>query len=147
MPQTTSWFSGAGTESTTPRTCWTAGRSAGGTASMLRTTSSPRHVAPDAAPILRTIGLIRTRKTPSHRTNEGWSNYHSMQLTATKRVSTGLSFLVAYTFSKNLASTDDALGYYGGYGQSIYNRRADYSVSHLNVPNNLRITWIYDLPF
>ena len=87
------------------------------------------------------------RGITSHRTNEGWSNYHSMQLTATKRVSTGLSFLVAYTFSKNLASTDDALGYYGGYGQSIYNRRADYSVSHLNVPNNLRITWIYDLPF
>jgi Carboxypeptidase regulatory-like domain/TonB dependent receptor-like, beta-barrel len=87
------------------------------------------------------------RGITSHRTNEGWSNYHSMQVTATKRVSNGLSFLVAYTFSKSLASTDDAIGYYGGYGQSIYNRRADYSVTSLNVPQDLRITWIYDLPF
>ena len=83
----------------------------------------------------------------SHRTNEGWSNYHSLQITATKRVTTGLSFLVAYTFSKALATTDDVLGYYGGYGQSIYNRKGDYSVSSLNVPQDLRITWIYDLPF
>ncbi|PYV15730.1 MAG: hypothetical protein DMG21_14165 [Acidobacteria bacterium] len=82
----------------------------------------------------------------SHRTNAGWSNYHSLQVTATKRVSTGLSFLVAYTFSKALATTDDVLGYYGGYGQTIYNRRGDYSVSHLNVPQDVRITWIYDLP-
>ncbi len=36
------------------------------------------------------------------RPNSGWSNYHSLQITATKRMSTGLSFLVAYTFSKNL---------------------------------------------
>jgi hypothetical protein len=83
----------------------------------------------------------------SHRLNSGWSNYHSLQLTATKRVANGLSFLVAYTFSKNLASSDDVLGYYGGYGQSIYRRNLDYSVSNLNVPQDLRITWIYDLPF
>jgi len=83
----------------------------------------------------------------THRLNEGWSNYHSLQLTATKRVSNGLSFLVAYTFSKNMATTDDVLGYYGGYGQTIYRRDLDYSISSLNVPHDLRITWIYDLPF
>jgi len=87
------------------------------------------------------------RGVTSHRTNEGWSNYNALQVTATKRTSYGLSFLVAYTFSKNLATTDDVLGYYGGYGQSIYNRKADYSVSSMNVPQHLRITWIYDLPF
>jgi len=84
-----------------------------------------------------------------HRTNGGWANYHSMQITATKRVSNGLSFLVAYTFSKSLATCDNAMGsvYYGSYGQSIYNRKLDYSVTNLNVPQDLRITWIYDLPF
>jgi hypothetical protein len=81
------------------------------------------------------------------RSNSGWSNYNSLQITATKRMSTGLSFLVAYTFSKNLASADDALGYYGGYGQTIYNRKLDYTVTSLNVPQDLRVTWIYDLPF
>jgi hypothetical protein len=87
------------------------------------------------------------RGVTSHRTNEGWSNYNSLQVTATKRASSGLSFLVAYTFSKALATTDDVLGYYGGYGQSIHNRKLDYSVTSLNVPHDLRITWIYDLPF
>ncbi len=86
----------------------------------------------------------------THRLNAGWSNYHSLQVTATKRVSNGLSFLVAYTFSKSLATSDTTLGYgwYGnGYGQTIYNRKLDYSVTSLNVPQDLRITWIYDLPF
>jgi hypothetical protein len=84
----------------------------------------------------------------SHRTSSAWSNYHSLQITATKRVTNGLSFLVAYTFSKSLATADTALGYgYGSYGQTIYNRKLDYAVTALNVPNDLRITWIYDLPF
>jgi hypothetical protein len=83
----------------------------------------------------------------AHRSNGAWSNYHSLQMTATKRTSHGLSFLVAYTFSKALATGDDVLGYYGGYGQTIYNRALDYSVTSLNYPNDLRITWIYDLPF
>ena len=87
------------------------------------------------------------RGVSSHRTNEGWSNYNSLQVTATKRMTTGLSFLVAYTFSKALATTDDVLGYYGGYGQSIYTRKLDYSVTSMNVPNDLKVTWIYDLPF
>ena len=85
----------------------------------------------------------------THRDNAGWSNYHSLPVTATRRVSNGLNFLVAYTFSKSLATCDNAMGskYYGSYGQSIYNRKLDYSVTTLNVPNDLRITWIYDLPF
>jgi len=85
----------------------------------------------------------------THRLASGWSNYHSLQMTATKRSSNGLSFLVAYTFSKALGTADNAIGYgyYGGYGQDIYNRRADYSVTKYNVPHDLRVTWIYQLPF
>ncbi|RPJ60893.1 MAG: hypothetical protein EHM23_08855 [Acidobacteria bacterium] len=85
----------------------------------------------------------------THRLASGWSNYHSLQMTATKRTSNGLSFLVAYTFSKSLGTADNAIGYgyYGGYGQDIYNRRADYSVTKYHVPHDLRVTWIYQLPF
>jgi len=83
----------------------------------------------------------------THRTNAGWSNYHSLQMTATKRVTNGLSFLVAYTYSKALTTSNNAMGaYYGSFGQSIYNRKFDYAVATLNVPSDLRITWIYDLP-
>ncbi len=93
---------------------------------------------------LTTFPQYDTLTTP--RLNSGWSNYHSLQVTATKRTSTGLSFLLAYTFSKNMASGDDGTGYYS-YGQTIYNRKLDYAVASLNVPHDLRVTWMYDLPF
>ncbi len=83
----------------------------------------------------------------THRLNDGFSNYHSLQITATKRSSAGLSFLAAYTFSKALGNADSAIGYGGGYGQNFYNRRADYGVTSFNAPNDLKITWIYDLPW
>ncbi len=81
----------------------------------------------------------------THRYPEGWSNYHSLQMTATKRSTNGLSFLAAYTFSKALGTADDALGYYS-YGQDIYNIQGDYSVTSFNVPHDLRVTWMYNLP-
>ena len=60
----------------------------------------------------------------------------------------GLSFLAAYTFSKALATADTAgPGNYYDYGQNFYNRRADYSVTQYNIPSDLKLTWIYDLPF
>jgi len=81
----------------------------------------------------------------SHRLASGWSNYNSLQITATKRSSNGLSFLAAYTFSKAMGTADDAIGYYS-YGQDIYNRAADYSLTSFNVPHDFRLTWIYEFP-
>ena len=86
----------------------------------------------------------------THRLNDGYSNYHSMQMTFIKRSNYGLSFLAAYTFSKALGNADSAIGYgtyAGGYGQNFYNRKADYSVTAFNFPNALKLTWIYDLPW
>lgn len=84
----------------------------------------------------------------THRLASGFSNYNSMQVTATKRATTGLSFLAAYTFSKAMATADNAIGYvyYGGYGQDFYNRRADYSLTSYHVPHDLKLTWIWDMP-
>jgi hypothetical protein len=84
----------------------------------------------------------------SHRSNGGFSAYNGFQLTLTKRSTYGLSFLAAYTFSKALATTDTAgPGSYYDYTQDWYNRRSDYSVTMYNFPQDLKITWIYDLPF
>jgi hypothetical protein len=86
----------------------------------------------------------------THRLNNGYSTYHSMQVTFTKRSDRGLSFIAAYTFSKSLATADSAgPGDYNFYytRQDIYNRRADYSVTNFNIPNDLKLTWIYDAPF
>jgi hypothetical protein len=84
----------------------------------------------------------------THRLNNGWSSYHALQVTATKRSSFGLSFLTSYTFSKSLGTGDTAgPGAYQYYGQDYYNRRADYGVSLYHYPHDLKLTWIYDLPF
>ncbi len=83
----------------------------------------------------------------THRYNDGYSNYHSAQLTVIKRSSQGLSFITAYTFSKALGNADSAIGYGGGYGQNFYNRKADYGVTSYHIPHDLKVTWLYDLPF
>lgn len=87
------------------------------------------------------------RIVSAHRLNNGWSNYHSLQVTVTKRSNRGLSFLAAYTFSKALGTNDSTgPGDYSYNQQDIYNTRADYGVTSLNVPQDLKVSWIYDLP-
>jgi hypothetical protein len=84
----------------------------------------------------------------THRTNNGYSTYHSMQLTFTKRSNNGLSFLTSYTFSKSLATTDTAgPGDYTYNAQNIYNIASDYGVTAFHSPHDLKVTWIYDMPF
>lgn len=98
------------------------------------------------AQALRPFPQYRTVTT--HRLNDGWSSYHSLQLTVTRRSAHGLSFLTAYTFSKALGIDDTAgPGNYSPNGQNFYNMRADYSVSEFDVPHDLKVTWIWDLPF
>jgi Carboxypeptidase regulatory-like domain/TonB dependent receptor len=84
----------------------------------------------------------------THRNNDGYSSYHSLQLTLTKRSNHGLSFVTAYTFSKAMATSDSAgPGDYYYNAQDFYNRRADYSVTLFHSPHDLKVTWLYDLPF
>jgi carboxypeptidase family protein/TonB-dependent receptor-like protein len=87
------------------------------------------------------------RAITTHRLNDGYSNYHSAQMTVIKRSSHGLSFITAYTFSKALGNADSGIGYGGGYGQNFFNRKADYSVTSFHTPHDLKVTWLYDLPF
>jgi len=84
----------------------------------------------------------------THRANGGWSNYNALQVQATRRSSFGLSFLTSYTWSKTLGTSDTAgPGAYSNYAQDFYNRSADYGTSSYHYPHDLKLTWIYDLPF
>jgi hypothetical protein len=62
-----------------------------------------------------------------------------------------LSFISAYTFSKALATADSAGpgDYYFYYyiGQDFYNRKNNCSVTVYNTPHDLKVSWIYDIPF
>jgi len=84
----------------------------------------------------------------SHRLNGGFSNYNALQLMVTKRSSYGLSLLAAYTFGKALGTADTAgPGNYYDYGQDWYNRKSDYSVTQYSIPQDFKLSWIYNLPF
>jgi hypothetical protein len=80
------------------------------------------------------------------------SSYHSLQVTATRHLTTGLTFLAAYTWSKALGYVDSngPLAYmaYGGPSvvQDYYNRKLERSITSFNYPHNFKLTWQYDTP-
>ena len=79
-------------------------------------------------------------------------NYNALQVTARRRLSAGLQFMAAYTFSKSLT---DSSGYYSGntntanqgaYAPNAYNRAANYGPSFFNARHVLSLHGLYQLP-
>ncbi|MEP7341957.1 MAG: TonB-dependent receptor, partial [Acidobacteriota bacterium] len=87
----------------------------------------------------------------SYSQNEAHSSYHSLQLTVSRRVSSGLTFSAAYSFSKSIDDLTSMslnnqtiqIQYY----QDYHNRRADKSLSNFDVTHRFigDVTW--QLPF
>jgi hypothetical protein len=83
--------------------------------------------------------LFGRTATTTLRANGVNSNYNSLQTSAMKRFSQGLTFLVAYTWSKsmdvgsNQASFDDNLDIQRNYGPSSFDRTQMLTISHLYV--------------
>jgi hypothetical protein len=83
----------------------------------------------------------------------GSFTYHSLQTKLEKRFSAGLTFLVSYTWSKNLTNSEtDALGGSGFFGtgqflaQDHYNRKVEKTLSQLDTPHALVLSYSYELP-
>ncbi len=77
------------------------------------------------------------------------SNYHSLQAKFQQRLSRGLQFLTAYTWSKSI---DDASNFFTSTGdpnfpQDSYNARAERGRSNFDVRHRLSVSYSYDLPF
>lgn len=84
----------------------------------------------------------------------GNSTYHAMDAQINQRFSSGLSFLVSYTVSKNLTDADSSgpgvsgfIGTNSYIGQNSYDRKAEKAVSQLDVPQSLVASFFYELPF
>ncbi|MEW5979624.1 MAG: TonB-dependent receptor [Acidobacteriota bacterium] len=79
----------------------------------------------------------------------GYNTYHSLQVRAQKRYSNGLSFLGAYTLSKNIGvqGADAFFGTFGGVVRDTYNRKAEKSVLPIDRTHVFVLSWSYDLPF
>jgi hypothetical protein len=80
----------------------------------------------------------------------GISNYHSAQLTFSKRMSYGLQFDANYTWSKML-DTQDSSGWGSRDGgqvyQNAYDKRANYALSNFDTPHMFKGDLTYQLPF
>jgi len=76
--------------------------------------------------------------------NDGRSNYHSLQVTLTKRVSHGLSLTVGYTYGHGL--DNGSLSRNGGFPQDNTNPGAEYASSDFDVRHRFTIAGTYELP-
>ncbi|MCL5746367.1 MAG: carboxypeptidase regulatory-like domain-containing protein, partial [Acidobacteria bacterium] len=78
----------------------------------------------------------------------GVTNYHAGMVRFEKRMSSGLTVLTSYTWSRNIGNLAENAGFGDNQNyQDYYNRRADKGPSTIDVPH--RFTWssVYDLPF
>jgi hypothetical protein len=79
------------------------------------------------------------------------ARYDSLVVRAQKRLSRGLTFLVAWTYSKNLDQASGGAGNNlngGNVGaQNVYDLGAEYSLSYLHSPHRLSMAYTYELPF
>lgn len=78
----------------------------------------------------------------------GRSSYNALQMKIEQRMAYGLSFLVAYTWSKSIDLASS--GQFGVEGESLqnpYNVDADRSVSAFDIPQGLAVSLVYLLPF
>jgi hypothetical protein len=80
----------------------------------------------------------------------GASTYHSLQTKLVKRMSNGVTFLAAYTWSKlisNVNAQNAPIGTTDNTGvQNYYNLRGERSVSELDQPHNLIVNGVVELP-
>jgi len=83
---------------------------------------------------------------------DGHTTYHSLQLKAEKRYSSGLNLLAAFTWSKNLVNADYPLN--GGnslFGLATPQDNANYrdvkGFSPNDIPKRFVVSYIYELPF
>jgi hypothetical protein len=84
--------------------------------------------------------------------NFGQSTYNALQAQLTRRFHNGLNLMASYTWSKTLTNADAALPFFatlhqGGAPQNPFNKKGDKAISNQDLPQNLVISYIYELPF
>ncbi len=81
--------------------------------------------------------------------NDGHMTFHALETSFEHRFNHGLYMLVSYTFDKLISGSngEDANRTSDGQVQNQYNRRLDKAVASQDTPHNLRISYVYELPF
>jgi len=100
---------------------------------------------------LRPFPQIQYINMDSYLQNLGQSTYEAVEARLDKKFNNGLNILASYTFSKTLTDADVIQPYWstlqnGGAVQDPENLRAEKAVSSEDTPNNLAVSYIYELP-
>lgn len=86
----------------------------------------------------------------------GSASYNGLQSSLQMRLAKGLTFLLSYTFSKTIGNVDSNSGpsagaenaiFAGSFFQDYYNPRGQRSVTSSDIPNNVALSYTYQLPF
>jgi hypothetical protein len=83
--------------------------------------------------------------------SNGQSNFNALEASLNRRFHNGLNLLISYTWSKTLTDADSALPFFatlagGGSPQNTFDKRGEKSISNQDVPQNLVVSYLYELP-
>lgn len=97
----------------------------------------------DGRPLFAQFGRTATTREWDGRTH---SNYHSLQASFNRRISSGLLIQGSYTYSHSIdmANYDDWTGFDWN-AASVFNRNR--GTSSFDTPHNFQMAFVYDLPF
>ncbi|HYI97963.1 MAG TPA: carboxypeptidase regulatory-like domain-containing protein [Bryobacteraceae bacterium] len=76
--------------------------------------------------------------------NIGTSSYQSLQMQLTRHFKNGIAILGAYTWSKSLGLTDNAID--AENVADVFNRNLERSITNYHQPHVAKLSWIYELP-
>jgi hypothetical protein len=76
----------------------------------------------------------------------GASEYKAFQITAQKRYSQGLTFLVSYAASRMMSNNSSGFSTFNAAPINTFNRKAEWSIDPNDVPNSLHVAGTYELP-
>jgi hypothetical protein len=81
----------------------------------------------------------------------GQATYNALQAQLQHRFHYGLNLMASYTWSKTLTDADSALPYFatlaGSAGpQDYFNQKGDKAISDQDLPQNLVLSYVYELP-
>jgi len=79
----------------------------------------------------------------------GMSNYNALNVSANRRFSNGLQFLLSYTWSKYLTNTEGNEGWTNGNAQSVrnwYDISSEKSLMINDIPHSFVASYIYEIP-
>jgi hypothetical protein len=75
------------------------------------------------------------------------ASYQALQIQLQRRMSKGLYFLAAYTWSKSVNDTGGPIYFIYSNPRTAYDLHKEKSIAAEDVPHQLSLAWVYSLPF